>query len=506
MKMRLSLWALMAYHIFYGGLVSAQTTVTFQQGVNGYSGTFDRLINLVSSTNGSAVDTTANSFFIDGDPEDQSRADLLIRFDDIIGGSGIPTSAIILDATLTLTTTSTAVNANSQSGEAFNVYRLIKPFDENSSLDGDFGDSNFLWSPGVDGVEPEQAEADYILGSFDGLILAPAKNVDTPYSANVTRAVQSWVDGDPNFGVAVLSDHVDNDDGWSVHSTGSSLVEARPLLTVTYTMDSNLEVVELQQGLNGFAGTTDLITAPVISTFPNIDGSTVSEAFLDGDDGLGTSFDSAYFVKFDLANVPSASEILKAELIIMTGISSGASDSHTTTPDVGYNVHPLLVPFSVSSAYEDFAGDFNAMLTAGQIGPRAAQFADIDEAELMSVDVTSVVSGWLVNGQSNHGFYVGANATSNGWQIFTSGAVDPDLAPMLRITYRSAPAFVLGDANDDGNFDFGDIEAFFLALTDPVTYMSQFPNVDANQRLDFDNNGFADFGDIEAFFVALTNG
>jgi hypothetical protein len=68
------------------------------------------------------------------------------------------------------------------------------------------------------------------------------------------------------------------------------------------------------------------------------------------------------------------------------------------------------------------------------------------------------------------------------------------------------PLVVLGDANGDGNFDFGDIEAFFLAITDPTAYAAAFPDVDPNVALDFDCDGVASFGDIEGFFLALTGG
>ncbi len=486
------------------GLAQAQTTVTFQQGVNGYSSTFDRKIALASSIDGAFVDTTVASFFIDGDPNDSNRADYLIRFGDIIGGSGIPANAIILDAQLTLTTTGSAVSSNSQSSEAYNVYRLIQPFDSNSTLDGDFGDNNFEWTPFMDGVEPEDGEADMILGTFDRSADGPEteKAVDLPYSADVTRAVQSWVNGDTNHGVAVLADHVDNDDGWSVHTTGSSLVAARPLLTVTYTTEADVEVVELQQGLNGYAGTTDMYLSPAGSGFSNIDGSMISEVFLDGSDGL-TSPDSPAMLRFDLAGLPEASEILKAELIMMTGVSSGSSDSPSQTPGVGWNVHQLLVPFSTASTYEDFAGDFAAMLIAGQIDPQVGQFRDIDEAELVKVDVTSIVTNWMVNDETNHGFYIGANGTSNGWQVFASGGADPDLRPMLRITLKTGSGFVLGDANGDGAVDFGDIDPFLLALFDPEGYALLYPGIDPNVVLDFDGDNNLSFGDIDGFLAAL---
>jgi hypothetical protein len=70
----------------------------------------------------------------------------------------------------------------------------------------------------------------------------------------------------------------------------------------------------------------------------------------------------------------------------------------------------------------------------------------------------------------------------------------------------SAISYVKGDANNDGNFDFGDIEAFFLAITDAAAYAAAFPGVNANQVLDFDCDGTASFGDIEIFFREVTGG
>ena len=51
------------------------------------------------------------------------------------------------------------------------------------------------------------------------------------------------------------------------------------------------------------------------------------------------------------------------------------------------------------------------------------------------------LQNWL-NGDANYGIYIGANGTANGWQIFTSGAVDTDLAPMLRILTVPEPSTI----------------------------------------------------------------
>ncbi|MBL8855921.1 MAG: S8 family serine peptidase [Planctomycetaceae bacterium] len=65
------------------------------------------------------------------------------------------------------------------------------------------------------------------------------------------------------------------------------------------------------------------------------------------------------------------------------------------------------------------------------------------------------------------------------------------------------PSFVLGDANGDGFFDFGDIEPFVLAITDPELFAITYPNVDPNRVLDFDGDGYLSFGDIEGFVNGL---
>jgi len=125
---------------------------------------------------------------------------------------------------------------------------------------------------------------------------------------------------------------------------------------------------------------------------------------------------------------------MKAALILKTGISSGFFDSLGP-----FTVHQMLTPFTTSSVYNDFSGDAAAMEATGEIGPEAARFETIDEAELVSAGVTDIVQNWL-DGQPNYGLYIGANGTSNGWQIFTSGVLESDLAPMLRVYTTPEPA------------------------------------------------------------------
>ena len=62
---------------------------------------------------------------------------------------------------------------------------------------------------------------------------------------------------------------------------------------------------------------------------------------------------------------------------------------------------------------------------------------------------------------------------------------------------------IIGDANGDGSFDFGDVEPFVMALTEPETFAANFPGVDPNLTLDMNLDGWFDFGDIEGFVQLL---
>ncbi len=61
-----------------------------------------------------------------------------------------------------------------------------------------------------------------------------------------------------------------------------------------------------------------------------------------------------------------------------------------------------------------------------------------------------------------------------------------------------------GDLNCDGHVDFGDINPFVLALTNPAAYQAAFPNCPFDNR-DINADGKFDFGDINPFVSLLTN-
>ena len=61
-----------------------------------------------------------------------------------------------------------------------------------------------------------------------------------------------------------------------------------------------------------------------------------------------------------------------------------------------------------------------------------------------------------------------------------------------------------GDLNCDSRVDFGDINPFVLALSDPIEYSEQYPNC-AISNGDINGDGLVNFGDINPFVALLTN-
>ncbi len=61
-----------------------------------------------------------------------------------------------------------------------------------------------------------------------------------------------------------------------------------------------------------------------------------------------------------------------------------------------------------------------------------------------------------------------------------------------------------GDLNCDGQVDFGDINPFVQALTDPAGWQSQYPDCPVENG-DINGDGSVEFGDINPFVLLLTN-
>jgi hypothetical protein len=89
------------------------------------------------------------------------------------------------------------------------------------------------------------------------------------------------------------------------------------------------------------------------------------------------------------------------------------------------------------------------------------------------------------------------------WAGDLAGSTNPTMITMGNDHSVTAVFGLLGDMNCAGGLDFGDINPFVLAITDPAAYQTAYPNCFILHG-DFDGSGSVDFGDINPFVAALT--
>jgi hypothetical protein len=445
---------------------AAAATVAFQNGVGGYTSMLDVVIGIDNNAQFQqgavgVVGSTINEIFVDGRYREQiativDEKQYLVRFSNIFGnGPGqIPLGARIVDANFYITSGETSGNA--QSNGPFGVAQLLVPFDETTSWN-----SLSAAGTGTGGATFGGGQiARPMDRGFRGLL--PRTNADNGVvinAANVTQAVQNWSNGQANHGLAVVAG---TDDGWQIITSGVFLPNVRPKLEVVYDAapQTPSTTVALQQGVNGYAGTTMVQLNEDDTT---VDGSTLDEAFLDGETPIfGNGGDNHALIKFaniftnQGGEVPIGATILDAQLVFDTGRAAFSVDSGTNG---SFSAHQMLKDWSTASKYSDFGVDIagspdGPTAEDGDIGP----VLDITGAMIADartfLDVTQAVRNWQ-SGQPNYGIDVRALNTDDGWAINFTGSFDSP--PQLQITY-AAPgvSFLNADTDIDGDVDGAD--------------------------------------------------
>lgn len=215
--------------VTYGDVWSFTTAppapLSFQQGVNGYTGMVDTMIRSPAPTTNyanSAVNYDSgyqyqyNADTSTGSPAGPSH--VLLRFDNTIGGSPgqIPAGSTILSATLRLRTMDA-----SNGGK---LHRLLQSWTATTvTWANSFGGNGIQ----ADGSESAVAEDDGVAST------SGAGDNDL----NVTATVQGYVDGTiTNNGWALLPN---GSDGWHIAAAEHPTVDYRPELIVSFTPPQN---------------------------------------------------------------------------------------------------------------------------------------------------------------------------------------------------------------------------------------------------------------------------
>jgi hypothetical protein len=496
--------------------MAVTATVTFQNGLNGYTGTVDRRLH--EAPGGTPPNTydgaTRTQLGLDGydaavpSPDAQG----LIRFENIIGNNPgqIPANATILSAQLTATT-STAGAA--QSAGPWGIAQLLQPFGRTTDPGGGTQYSG-------DGSMPNGYVSGYTCAGCgitsrgpwwqDGYSNRPLTGYGGNWqgevaTADVTAIVQNWANGQQNNGVAIqagfggAAQAAATSDGWNILSTGHPLIDVRPKLTVTYTTDA-VEFNTFQRGLNSYASdtmayvrsgtniygtTTEPDTGKDDITFDGITGQytvaanttiaapanlTNFQVFLDGpqfpnDDisGTASSADQLALVKFGgvfgtgANQAPSDVPVAKAWLVI----SGGTNDTGFASFSNGdWAVHKVLRSWDSTTLHSGFGSRAGLQVSDGDI--EAA--LDVQTGMIFGADawfdVTSYLEG-VRTGATDNGLAVLTTNTADGWQIHLNGSPTPDEALRPRLVVASGQVTIVnptvpGDYNGNGVVDGAD--------------------------------------------------
>jgi len=425
------------------GIAGAQVvTTSFQNGADGYTGTFDRTISERDEHNvdgSEVVNDFLDGYQTDASPDEQR----LIRFDNIIGSEPgqIPAGATILSAELILTT---SLVSNAQTGGPYGVAGILQPFDSTTTYFVDFTTTTDL---GSRGAWWQDGSATRPVGGYG------RQHPGNTDSANVTSIVQSWVDGMENHGLVLqaglpdlLNERANTTDGWGIRTTGYPSSDTRPKLKVSYTTNP-VEMNTFQDGTGDYAGTTMAIvrsgTNAIIEDTADLDrpemtedASTLDQTFLDGVlftdiAGNTSSPDDLALLKFadvfgtEPGQAPVDVPVAKAWAVITTGDTSGSA--HTGGP---YSAHAMLRPWDLSSLHSVFGTVNGLQIGDGDIGPALDSLDGFIRGAEIWFDVTDYLEG-VRAGATDHGIAILTNGTSDGWQIHANGSTAPDARPRL---------------------------------------------------------------------------
>lgn len=185
----------------------ATRKISFQQGVEGYQGTFDTEIWALAAKTILNANPNASS----DENNDGGESQVLMRFEDIIGNGPrqIPTNSTVISARL-------IVSAFDE-GTTVNLHRLLVPFGKAATWD------SLVAGVSADGLEASRHKDGFTFGkiaaSSSGAIF------------DVTDTVQLWVSGTPNHGWVFLNT---GGNGWDFYVSEFDKIEQRPKLVVEY--------------------------------------------------------------------------------------------------------------------------------------------------------------------------------------------------------------------------------------------------------------------------------
>jgi hypothetical protein len=202
----------MAFLPGLAGKAAAEQIVSFQHGVNGYSGVEDTYILSTSPTTVTHSQTVVQV---------RTGWQGLLRFDEIFGNNPdqIPAGAEILSAKLTLTIARS-------SGDSISMHRLLVPW-TGPAATWNFFDNGISVADGEAHATPDQ-------------VFVPTGALNSPLEIDVKTSVQAWADGAANQGWVFFSDGTDT---FRIYSSEHSTAAFRPSLAVSYASTGPITII-----------------------------------------------------------------------------------------------------------------------------------------------------------------------------------------------------------------------------------------------------------------------
>ena len=375
----------------------------------------------------------------------------LLRFD----LSSLPAGAAILSATAWF-----YVNTEHPQG-ALELHRLT----------ADWGESDATW--------------DSMGANLDGAVIAsipPQASAGNWAAINLTGQVQAWVNGEPNFGLAIVAETDGIDAGYSSRESA----DAAYLEVVVGAPPSSLAKLKSTSKLGGGAAASvkrsvTLRQSPVsyreIRLGPGAGRDVMLDSFYTsrnhGDhsldlDNLGTLEHT--LIQFELGPVPHGARILSASLALYHTVTAGSPTNmgadlfrvkrdwvEGTQSGSGTADGATWNTWDGSSNWTQAGGDFDVQpVTSGPISPAVNDWE--------SWNIGALVQGWVDGSIPNYGLLL--KGTGDTEVSFASKEdADPSLRPKLSITYSCACGGICAAPQGSGNI--------LMVVVNPTTLVAE---------------------------------
>jgi hypothetical protein len=381
---------------------SSADTLTFQQGVGGYTGLKQTTLFefAPTSVNGGLA---AGTWTVDeGDAVNDNRTKQgLIWFDNIFGSSPgqIPFGSTITEATITAT-------YDDPSSSGFAVHRMLQTWSPATAT----------WDTFTAGVQSDGTEAAVVATTtFSNPNLNTSGNYNA-YGTSLTADLQLFSNGTPNYGWVVVPTSGTSGWGWTVAQTNSAV------LSVTFTPPASVLSATITGPANSSTvGQNFTITATASTVSP---ATVTSVTFKDGATVLGVDTTSPY--SWGVTGAALGTHTL-------TAMVTDSNSATATSAPVNVTVVNLAPTVSIASPANGASVGTSFTISANAADPdgTVSSVAFYDGATLLGTDTASPYT-WSVTGAAvgNHALTV--VATDNNSASTTSAVVNVAVAvPIL---------------------------------------------------------------------------